>query len=380
MKKRNKFIVIGIIVLVMVIITGIWYNTSHQKDGTIKIGATLALSGKYTYIGQQELNGLIMAAEEINNNGGINGRKLQVIAEDNKGDATEAVNNINKLINVDNSEVIFSAFTHVTNAIKKTVFDNKKILFYASTIPDIARENKYAFRDYYDATDNGKAIADVVNQQGHKKVAFLTEVSDQCIQYEQGFLEEASKLGINVTTREQYQTTETDLKTNLLKLNLKNVDALVVCSWRHEPILMKQLKELNSINVPTFHWVALLLPASDTLEMRQLFEENGAISSWYGLSEVPDKKIQVNFIEKYKQKYNILPTADAVYTYDDLYVITNALKTCKGKIGDKDCIATQILSIKYDGVGGYLKFDTDGVSKRDVLLIKVVNAKWEELN
>ena len=68
MKKRNKFIVIGIIVLVMVIITGIWYNTSHQKDGTIKIGATLALSGKYTYIGQQELNGLIMAAEEINNN------------------------------------------------------------------------------------------------------------------------------------------------------------------------------------------------------------------------------------------------------------------------------------------------------------------------
>jgi len=365
-------------VIIVAVILLVVYLPRAPKE-TIKIGATVALSGKYSYIGQQELNGLVMAAEEINNNSGINGRKLQIIAEDNKGDATEGVNNVNKLINIDNTEIIFSAFTHITNAIKKSVFDNNKILFYASTIPDIAKENKYAFRDYFDSADQGKAIADAVNQQGYKKVAFLTEVSDPCSQSEKAFIEEASKLGINITAREEYQITETDLKTNILKLNLKNADALVACSWRHEHILMKQLKELNLINVPTFHWIAPFFPTSDTPEMRQLFEENGAISCWYGLSEVPDKQIQIDFTEKYRQKYNIQPTADAAYAYDDIYVLANALKACKGKIENKDCIAAQILSTKYDGVGGHLEFDANGVSKREVLLIRVVDGKWEEL-
>jgi len=377
MVKINKTLW-AILALVVIIIALIVFLPRAPKE-TIKIGGTLALTGKYAYIGQQELNGLLMAADEINSKGGINGQKLEIIYEDNKGDATEAVTNVNKLLNIDEVEIVFSAFTHVTNAIKKVVFDNKKILFYASTVPDIAKENNYTFRDYWDARDSGKAIADEINQKGYKKVAFLTEISDQCMQSEQAFLAKASEFGINITTREQYQITETDLKTNLLKLNLNNIDALVACSWRHEFILMKQLKELNLIGIPTFHIVAPFLPVSDTSEMRQLYEENGAISSWYGISEVPDKEIQIKFIEKYKQKYNIQPTADAAYAYDDIYVIANALKACKGEIENKDCVSNEISSTKYDGVGGHLEFDANRASKRTVLLIKVVNGKWEEL-
>jgi len=381
MNKTTQIIIA--VIVVIIILVGIWYGVSKKPQAPvskepIKIGATLALSGKYSYIGQAELRGLEMAINEINEQGGINGRKIELIVEDNKGDAKEAVNNVNKLINIDNVDIIFSAFTHITNAIKQIVFDKEKLLFYASTIADIAAENKYAFRDFYDAKSHGEKLAQKINEYGHKNVAFITEISDQCKEFENSFRTKANELGIKIIAREEYQVEATDLKTNLLKLNLKNADALVACAWRHEHILMKQLMEMGLINIPTFHWVAPYLPIANTKEMRELYEKNGAISSWYGFGETKNKESQEIFISKYKEKYNEEPIPDAAYFYDDVYIIANAIKQC-GDIKNKDCVANKIIETEYDGVGGRVKFDNNGSAVRDVIFIAVKNGRWEVL-
>jgi len=382
MSKTTKTIIYLIIIIIL--IAGIWWGVNRKstqlpttKKEVIKIGATLALSGKYAYIGQAELRGLEMAVDEINKKGGIEGKKLKLIVEDNKGDPTEAVKNVNKLINIDDVDIIFSAFTHITMAIRGIVFKNEKILFYHSTVADIAKENKHCFRDFFDAKDHGKAIADEVHKLGYKKVAFLTEISDQCKEFEDAFQEEASKLGMNIISREEYPVSSKDLKTNLLKLNLNKVDALIVCTWRHEHILMRQLKELGLIKVPTFHWVGPYLPVANTPEMRKLYEENGAISSWYGFSETGNKESQQEFIRKYKEKYGEDPLPDSAYAYDDIYIIKNALEGCEEDINNKDCIAERILKTKYEGVGGKIEFDKNGSAIREVTFIKVKEGKWE---
>lgn len=65
-----------------------------------------------------ERDGLLLGVEEINARGGINGRRLELLAEDNLGDSKTALTSVNKLLTVDQVDVVFSAFTHITQAIK----------------------------------------------------------------------------------------------------------------------------------------------------------------------------------------------------------------------------------------------------------------------
>ena len=92
--------------------------------------------------------------------------------------------------------------------------------------------------------------------------------------------------------------------------------------------LMRQLNELGMIGIKTYHSGAVYLATADTKENRELFEKNGAISTWYGAAESGINQKQKEFIEKYQNRYRLQPTGESIYTYDDMYVLTEALRKC----------------------------------------------------
>ena len=378
--KNNSIIYITTILLLLTIttactqqnITGQAINDEIENKKAIKIGATLALTGSLSYIGINEYNGMQMAIDEINNDNTRNIR-IELSVEDNKGDAKEGINNVQKLIAIDNSQIIFSAFTHITQAVKGTVFENNKILFYASTVPSIAGENENAYRDYIDAGDHGTELAKTVLKEGYTEIYFLTEKSEQCVLFEEAFNRESQRLGIKIIEREEFLSTDQDLKTNILKLNVKKDKAIVTCTWRHEHIFMKQLKELGLINVKTFHILAPFLSTANEQEIRQLFKENNAVSTWYGFGESQNSEKQKEFIEKYKTKYGVEPTPDAAYAYDDIYILAQAAETCEQD--STECITKNIAQTQYDGVGGHIEFN-NRLSKRDVVMIEMNENNW----
>lgn len=373
MIKKLQYLAIAILILAILGCT----TGNVVKEETIEIGATLALSGKYGFHGQEEMNGIQMAADEINSQGGINGKRLKIIFEDNKGDAKEAVNNVNKLIYIDDVPIIISAFTHITSSINDIVANNNKILFYASTVREMAEKSNYAFRDYFDAEDSGRAIAREIKQKGYTKIKILTAVSDVCQIYEEGLIDEASKLGITITNIEHYQVNSPDFRTNLLKLDLKQEDALVLCTWRHSDIIMKQIKELGLIETQTFHLVGPFLQVTNTPEIRKLFEENNAVSSWYGISESPNNEKQLKFINDYESKFGRKPSPDAAFFYDDVHFLAKILKACNPN--DANCISNGLLNNRYEGISGTLEFNSKGVSKREVPMIQMINRSWKEI-
>lgn len=353
-------------------------NPTIQKP--LKIGATLALTGNLAYIGESEKNGLTMAVEEINSNNGINGRKIDLIIDDNQGDVGTAATSVNKLLTVDNVDILFSAFTHITNSIKDIVGGNNKVMIYASAVNDIAKSSPLFFKDYFDIEQHGKFIARVVAQDGHRQVKFFTEVNDACQQYENAFREEGKKYGVEIIQRESYQSTEQDFKTQLNKFKTKMFDALVTCTFRHEHVLMKQFKELGMINIPTYHLTALTLPVADTPEMRQLFSENRSVTTWFGFLPNTSEKKQKEFIEKYKAKYGSEPRSDSAYAYDDVYAIASALTICeKANNIASPCISKELQKTNLDGVGGTLSFNENRASKRPVVLLRAENNEWKEI-
>ena len=186
-------------------------------------------------------------------------------------------------------------------------------------------------------------------------------------------------MGIKVIAREAYDPKATDLRTSLTKIKSSKPDAIVMCSWRHEQIIMPEMKALGMMNIPTVHFVATLAPVADTQEMRDLFSENRAITTWYGTTDKNSEK-SIQFIKKYSDKYGAEPRPDSFYAYDDMYVIAAAVKNClsdKTTNIDSQCIANELLKTNYDGVAGKLSFDKDGLSTRDVVIMAAKDGKWE---
>lgn len=384
MNKITK-IIIGIVVVVLVVLFGSGKFSASKNSVTkepVKIGATLALTGNLSYLGEAERNGLVLAAEEINANGGISGRPIKLIVEDNQGDAKNAVTNVNKMISLDKADVLVSAFSHITNAIKTIAADNNKVMLYIASIREVAQENKLFFRDYWDAGDHGKALADLVNSKGYKSVNYLTEISGAATSFEKAFNDEAEKFGIKIVHKESFDPNATDLLTPLTKIKASKADALVVVAWRQESILMSQLKGLGMINVPTIHLVAPFISASDTQEMRDLFSENKSLSTWYGPIDRSAEK-SVAFVKKYVARFGAEPRADSFYSYDDMFVMAAAIKNClsdKTTAIDSQCIANELLKTNYDGAAGKLSFDKDGLSTRDTVTIVAKDGKWEDFS
>lgn len=330
----------------------------------IRIGASLPLTGGLAFIGVEELRGLEMAAEEIGD--------IRLIVEDNAGDPAVAASAVTKLASVDDVDAIFSSFTHLTAPVEGIAERGGKLFIYASTVRSFAQGNDLAFRDYFDAFDSGVAIADAVDKSGIAAVSLLLEQSDVCEEYERGFRSASSA---QIVSREVFSPEEKDYRTLLLKSDAHSPDGLVVCGFRHAANLMAQMRELGMIGTRTFHLTAPFLPAADTQEIRMIFEENGAISTWYGYAEGNLTPAQHRFIERYVSAYGRAPRPDALYFYDDLHFLAEAMRICARKAS---CVSAYLEGNGYDGVAGPLRFDEDGISERDVLLITVRNGEWAQ--
>ena len=299
-----------------------------SSSSPVKIGATLALSGKLAFIGKEERDGLILAVDEVNENGGVYGRRLEILFEDNIGDTKTAVTGVNKLLNLDRVDVIFSAFTHVTQAVKDLVARQDKTLIYASSLGSIAKSNPRFFRDYFDAGQSGEAIGQAIIEADSKKVAILTEINDACEDYEKHLLELVQAKQVQVTKRVAYLPGETEFQPLLLKIRQSKPDGIVFCTWRDTDIVMKQLDQLGMIDIPIYHFIAPFLPHANTAKLRALYEKNNLISSWYGFVESTNEPKQLEFIKKFEKRFNRKPRPDAAFAYDNIMLLANALLKC----------------------------------------------------
>lgn len=351
-------------------------NVSAENT-PIKIGATLALSGKLASIGVAQQQGLELAVEDINRDGGINGRRLELVVDDNTGDQKIALSGVNKLLDSDSVDLLFSSFSHITQAIKARVQRASKVMIYAASLGDIAKESPLFFRDWGDAESQGATLARAVAAAGHKNVAFLTETSEGCLVIQKSFLETAAAKNITVVAEESYDPGETDFKPILLRVAKKKPAAIATCTWRDGFLIMPQLRTLGLIHIPTFQYLAPFLPASDSAEIRKLYEENGTRVVWLGFVEAALSKTQSSFFERLKIKYGSAPKVEAALAYDDIMILASALKKCPatGAV-DAKCVATNMQSTEHVGAAGPLRFDSHRRSNRPDLLIRIKDGIW----
>lgn len=307
-------------------------GTSGSGD-TIKIGANLELSGAVASYGQSILEGMELAVEEINDDGGIDGKKFEIIDNDNKSDGAEAVSIANKFTSEEKVLAIVGAATSGnTKAQIEIANDTETILLTPSgTSPELTVNkdgsvNEFVFRTSYIDPFQGEVAANfAVNELGVSTAAvYIDNASDYSIGLAESFVKTFESLGGKVVIKEAYVAGDTDYRSTLTRISSEEPEFIFIPGYYGDVgLIISQAREIG-IDVP--------LMGADGWDSPELVDlagkdalNNTFITNHYSSGD-PDEKIQ-SFVNKFGEKYKgKSPDAFNALGYDSIYLLADAIK------------------------------------------------------
>lgn len=352
----KKTTILVSIILVLVII-GVFFAAKLTGNvvsaNTVKIGVALPLTGDAGNMGQNVKSAIEIAAKEINSNGGIDGKEIELIFEDTRCIPQDAANAGNKLINIDKVPVIIGAYcSGETLAIAPLAEKSKTILFSpGSSSPKITDSGDYIFRDYPSDAYQGKIAAEYIyNNLSKKKVAVLFWQGDWAVGVKSVFVPHFKEIGGTITAEESFDMGAKDLKSQLSKIKETNPDVIYFLSMPAEGIIgLKQAKELG-INKP--------FVGGDTWDDPKIPAEAGNAADG-SIFFIPYAPLTEDFKAKMKvQNKNNEIIIGAPNAYDALHIIADIMN----KVGtDPTKIKDELYKVKdYNGVSGTIIIDSNG--------------------
>jgi len=336
--------VFGLLLLAL-LVGGLTVPGESGQPQTIKIGHEVALTGPNATWGQSEANAVKMAVEKVNAQGGVLGRKLEVVAYDNRADRLEAVNVAKRLVEQDKVVAIIGpAQSGVTNAIRE-VNNSAKVPVVATTatnpkvtVNDDGSVVPYTFRVCFIDPFQGTVAAQFAAKDlKAKTAAVLYDVGDEYSQFlGKYFIEAFEKAGGKITTNEAFRSGELDFRAQLGKIKFGNPDVIFIPTMQKEAALAaKQARDLG---------IKAKLLGGDGWGSPDLFDLAGpAIDGSYfvNIAALEDPAIQ-DFIKDYRARHKedpVLP--NPVLAYDAVLWLVDAIKRAGTTDGEKLKVAME---------------------------------------
>lgn len=370
MRKINMFVVGA-----MVLIGGCGKSGEVAKPETIKIGGMAPLTGALAIYGVTTTNGAELAVKEINENGGVLGKKIEYVMLDTKGDSTEAVMAYNKLVDEKVAGIIGEVTSKPTLAVAEVaVQDNMPLITPTGTQVDITEVGPNIFRVCFTNPYQGKVLTITSKERlGADTVAvMLNNSSDYSDGIAKAFIEESEKLGMKVMGVEGYSDGDKDFRPQLTKLAAMNPDVILIPEYYEQAALIAtQAREVGvkSIFVGSDGWDGI----AKTLDQSAYAAiENSYFTNHFSMED-QSEKIQ-DFLKDYREAYKEDPSAFSALGYDAVYMMKSAIE--KAGSTDKQKIVDALKGIEYDGVTGYLTFDDHNNPIKAVTVLKIENGKY----
>jgi branched-chain amino acid transport system substrate-binding protein len=350
----------------------------------VKIGALFSVTGPASFLGEPERNTAVMMVDEINKAGGIKGRKLELVVYDTQGDATKAVQAVNKLIKDDKVAAIIGPSTTGDSMAVIPVVEKAEIplISCAAGIKITDPVKKWVFKT---AQNDSLAVMKIykhLQQQKISKVAILT-VSDGFGSSGREQLKLLAKeFDIHIVSDETYGPKDTDMTVQLTKI--RNSEAQAIICWGTNPgpaIVARNAKQLG-IKLPLYmsHGVSskkfielagegaegIILPSGRVIVADQLPKND------------PQKKALMNYVKKYQERYKVEGDHFGGHAYDAVMLLKKAME--QGGFTPA-AIRDHLEKIKkFSGIGGTFSFspeDHAGLTSEAFVLVKVEKGDWK---
>lgn len=351
-------------------------NNAPPKPGPIKIGYFGDLSGQTFNFGRSAYNGVLMAAAEINQYGGINGRQIDVVIEDDKGSPEEAARLTAKLIDRDKVVAIIAGGTSGNSlaAAPKAQASHVPLISPSSTDPAVTQTGDYIFRTCFVDSFQGEAMASfAANTLKAKKAAILFDFNTP---YGRGLTEffgvAFGKLGGTIVSKQSYVQGDADFKGQLSTIKAAEPDVIYIPGYYADVALIAKQARAMGMSQP--------LLGGDGWDAPELWQlggdalNNSYMSTHYSVDD-PSPAIQ-SFVQQYKQRYgNLAPDAHAALAYDAARVLFDALQ--RSGLTDSAKLRDALAQTKdFGGVTGIITIDGDRNAIKPAVVLKLQDAAF----
>lgn len=335
---------------------------------TIKIGLIVPKTGQVAQYGIAVENAAILAFNEINAAGGIDGRQIEFISYDNKADATESINVFNRLVENDKVVAIVGPVISSTSLAVAPLAEEMKIPMISPTATNLAvtPDYEYVFRACYIDPYQGSTVAKFATENlSAKKAAILYNSGDD---YSTG-LAEAFKAkfeadGGEIVNYEGYTADDKDFKAILTGVKENAPDVIFLPDYYNTVgLIATQVKELGI--------EATLLGGDGWDDVQKEYADvvEGSFFANHFAADDPAPIVQ-DFITAYKAAYNgETPNALGALGYDAAKIMCAAIDAADST--DPEKILAALKATDLDAVAGRVKFDENGDPMKQISMIKV---------
>lgn len=305
-------------------------GTAGPAGDTIRVGVYGDTTGATSSFGVSTKNGIQLAFDELNAAGGIDGKKLEMVFEDDQGSPEKAKTVISKLINQDKVVAVLGEVASSNSLAAAPVAQEAKIpmITPSSTNPKVTEVGDYISRVCFIDPFQGSVMAKFAANTLNAKTAAV--LGDNSSDYSKGltqfFEQEFTKLGGKVIVKQTYSQKDQDFKGQLTAMREQKPDVIYIPGYYGEvAIIARQARELG-MNQP--------LLGGDGWDSPELWKlggdalKNAYISNHYS-ADNPAPEIQ-NFVKTYTAKFGAAPDSLAALAYDAAKVLADAIKRAGG--------------------------------------------------
>ncbi len=325
-----------------------------EENEVIKIGWIGPLSGNAAILGVDAVEATKIAFDEINANGGVNGRQLKLIVEDDQYITKNTISSYNKLVKEQGIDVIYiftygGLFALAPKAEKDNVLlidpldCDEKIASLPSNIICVSKLTE----------DLGALNANYAAKEGIKSVGMIYYEGDPFMgTAAEATMKRLKELGVKVAFSDGYLTGETNFKSMLLKAKAKKVNSLFFYGYDEMGTAMKQARELG-FTIPFYSLNTITSPGFQDAGGSAL--EGTRNAGW----KAPRTKEFEIFLEKFKKRVGRSPNFEVstIPSYDISFIISKGLK-------NKNRVKEEFYSLKnYQGLSGVITVDSDGATR-----------------
>lgn len=352
-------------------------NGAAGKDakGEILVGEYGSMTGQQGTFGTSTHQGIQLAVDEINAAGGVNGRKIKILLEDDQSKQEEAANAVTKLISQNNVVAVLGEVASSASIAAAPICQSNKIpmITPSSTNEAVTKTGDYIFRMCFIDNYQGPVMANfALKDLKAKRGAILTDVKND---YSTGLTSVIKQTfnsgGGKIVAEQSYSNGDADFRPQLTSIKAKNPDVIFVPGYYGDAgQIASQARDLG-ITIP--------LVGGDGWESPKLLEIGGkALDGCYYANHYfsgdPDPKVQ-DYNRKYLERWKVNPDALSALGYDSAYVLADAIKRAGTTEGPK--LRDAIASTKdFAGVTGKITLgpDRNPVGKK-IVVIAIKNGK-----
>jgi branched-chain amino acid transport system substrate-binding protein len=364
-----------VLLLVVVVLT----TVGCKKDDTVNFGVIGPFTGSLSAYGEAVRKGVVLAVEEINANGGVLGKQVQLFAEDDEGDGAQALAAFGRLAS--KIDVLIGEVTSGNSKIIAAEAEENltPMISPSATDAGVTLDRDYIFRACFLDPDQGVAMATFSAEDLEaEKVAVIYDNSDT---YSTGVAEayrtQALALGLDVALFDGgFRATNTDYSSLITTLNGLDVDCVFApVYYQQASVFITQYRAAGHLEpvlgADGFDGI-MTVSGVDASKINDVYFSNHYLSS-----DLENTKLQA-FLAAYQVKYGEAANAFAALGYDAAYIAAAAVEAA----GTTDSVAVKdaLTTLAYVGVTGSFQFNESGNPEKGITIVKYVAGVMEKAN